>query len=68
MARAGLGRMGALETLYLTSYKGLQSLPEGVFDGMGALETLNLDGCPAAESLPQSVRQALEAHGCNIYG
>ena len=44
-----------LRKLGLSRSKGLQSLPEGVFDGMGELETLNLDGCTGLQSLPEGV-------------
>ena len=44
-----------LRELRLYGCQGLQSVPEGVFDGMGELEKLYLFGCQGLQSLPEGV-------------
>jgi hypothetical protein len=50
-----------LRELRLDGCKGLQSLPEGVFNGMGALEELSLRGCEGLQSLPKGVFDGISA-------
>ena len=49
-----------LSVLNLFNCKGLQSLPQGVFDGMGELEGLTLFNCEGLRSLPEGVFDKLD--------
>ena len=55
-----------LTTLWLSSCKGLESLPQGVFDGMGELETLSLICCEGLQSLPAGMLDKLGKLKCLV--
>jgi len=48
-----------LTELWLNSCEGLESLPQGVFDGMGELAYLSLGYCDGLQSLPAVVLDKL---------